>query len=106
MYTKYRSDGYYYQIPTIDNVSLKSLIYSISNHNNFKFDDTSIQNKCKNVPKTVFESKRFRLFKKNSKSSFSEKKSVEQSERAITRLTAVAKFLIEKRTHYLKINYR
>ena len=96
MYTKYRADGYYYHIPMIDDASLKYLIYSINHENNLKFDDTHIQNKCKNVPKTIFESKRFHVFKKNSKSSFNEKKrSRETDERPITRLTAVAKFLID-----------
>ena len=100
MFTKYKSDEYYYRIPSIDRESFKCLAHSINNNNKFKFDDTVIQNKSKNVSKSEFESCQTGSFKKIYKSFYNlntNKRPRDIIEKSITSLTAVAMFLTDNR---------
>ena len=96
MYTKYKSDEYYYRIPTIDKDSFKYLTCSVNNNNKFKFDDSIIQKKCKTVSnKNTFESAQrcrfMKIFRSYYKLNTNNKRPRENNE--MTSLTSIVMFL-------------
>ena len=105
MYTKYKSDEYYYKIPFIDKDSIKYLLYSITNSNKITFDDSSILKRCKNVSMKTFENKHHYGFKKiyrshyndndnnNNNNSNNNKRPLENVNEYMTSLSSIVMFL-------------
>ena len=96
MYTKYKSDEYYYKISSIDKDSIKYLLYSIINNKKNIFDDSKIQKKCKNVSMITFENNNHYKFKKIYRSHYdieNKKRKLENGEVYMTSLTSIVMFL-------------